>query len=293
MIRKSLFAVIAAVGLTSCLKDSVDSEITMLGKEQEKIMEEYVTSRGLTAKKEALYDNQGNYFPIYTMVETRGDSTTRYTQNEAIWVAYTVRTLEDRVIDSKVAADSALIYEAGYAGKILGLSVSAGTFLGKGGKGRFLVPSTLGYGTNPPGGVEYNAILMVDVEVLGRFTEAEQIQFYIKRNNFKATRTTDTGLIFSQLTTTTDSVAKGPTVKVKYTGRFANGYVFDKTTTDAGATFQLNGVVPGFAEAIMLMRKGEKATAILPSKIAYGENGGGRMPVYMPLIFDIEVLDSY
>ena len=50
MIRKSLLAVIAAVGLTSCLKDSVDSETTMWGKEQKKNREDYVTANGLTAK---------------------------------------------------------------------------------------------------------------------------------------------------------------------------------------------------------------------------------------------------
>lgn len=291
MIRKSVLAVIAAVGFTSCLKDSVDSDITILGKEQEKIMEEYVTANGLTAKKETLYDVRGNYYPIYTMVETRGDSNTRYTSNEAAWVAYTIRTLENKVVETKLATDSVLVYEGGYSGKVLGLSVSATSFLGKGGKGRFLVPSTLGFGTNPPGGVEFNAILIVDVEVLGRLSEPEQIGFFIKKNNVKVTQTTESGLLFSKLTTTTDSLAKGPTVKVKYVGRFANGHVFDKNET--GATFQLNGVVPGFAEAIKLMRKGEKATAVLPSKIAYGQNGGGVMPIYMPLFFDIEVLDSY
>lgn len=293
MMKKSVLVVIAAVGLTSCLKDSVDSDTTRLGKEQEKIMEEYVTTRGLTAKKEAFYDLGGNYYPVYTMIESKGDTVTRYTQNEAIWVAYTIRTLEDRVVETKTAVDSVLLYEGGktYTGKIDGLSVLSAALLGNGGKGRFLIPSTIGYGTNPPGGVEYNAILMVDVEVLGRLTEPQQIAFYVKRNNFKTTQVTDSGLMFSKLTTTTDSVANGPTVKVKYKGKFANGVVFDENTT--GATFELSGVVPGFSEAIKLMRKGEKATAILPSKIAYGENGGGRMPVYMPLIFDIEVLDSY
>lgn len=291
MFKKSLLAVIAAVGLTSCLKDSVDSETTMLGKEQEKIMEEYVTANGLTAKKETLYDYLGNYYPIYAMVETKGDTITKYTRNEAAWVAYTIRTLENKVVETKTAADSVLIYEGGYSGKVLGLSVSATSFLGIGGKGSFLVPSTLGYGANPPGGVEYNAILIVDVEVLDRLTEEQQMQYYIKKNNIKTTQVTDTGLKFAQVTTTTDSVAKGPTVKVKYVGRFPNGYVFDKSET--GATFELSGVVSGFAEAIKLMRVGEKATALLPSKIGYGENGGGIMPVYMPLIFDIEVLESY
>ncbi len=291
MFKKSVFAVIAAVGMTSCLKDSVDSDTTKLGKEQEKIMEEYVTANGLTAKKEALYDYLGNYYPVYTMVASKGDTVTKYTSNEAVWVAYTIRTLENRVVETKTAADSALIYEGGYSGKILGLSVASTTFLGKGGKGSFLIPSTLGYGINPPGGVEYNAILIVDVEVLGRLSEPEQIGFYVKKNNFNVTQVTDTGLMFSQLTTTTDSVANGPTVKVKYTGKFANGHVFDQSTS--GATFELTGVISGFSEAIKLMRVGEKATAILPSKIAYGEDGGGTMPVYMPLIFDIEVLESY
>lgn len=254
-------------------------------------MEEYVTANGLTAKKEALYDYLGNYYPVYTIVESKGDTSTTYTSNEAVWVAYTIRTLQNRVIETKTAADSVLIYEGGYSGKILGLSVTSTTFLGKGGKGSFLVPSTLGYGSNPPGGVEYNAILIVDVEVLGRLSEPEQIGFYVKKNNFNATQVTDSGLMFSRLTTTTDSVANGPTVKVKYTGKFVNGHVFDESTS--GATFELSGVIPGFSEAIKLMRVGEKATAILPSKIAYGENGGGTMPVYMPLIFDIEVLDSY
>ena len=291
MFKKGLFAVIAAVGLSSCLKDSVDSDTTKLGKEQERIMEEYVTANGLTAKKEALYDNMGNYYPIFTMVETKGDTITKYTSNEAAWVAYTIRTLENNVVETKLAKDSILVYEGGYSGKIMGLSVGATAFLGKGGKGSFLVPSTLGYGTNPPGGVEYNAVLIVDVEVLGRLSEPEQIGFFVKKNNFKTTQVTESGLMFSQITTTTDSVAKGPSVKVKYVGKFANGHIFDKS--ESGATFDLNGVVPGFAEAIKLMRKGEKATAILPSKIAYGENGGGRMPVYMPLIFEIEVLEPY
>lgn len=292
MLRKSLLAVVAAVGLTSCLKDPVESETTMLGKEQEKIMEEYVTAKGLTAKKEELYDYQGNYFPVYTMVESRGDSGTRYTKNEAIWVAYTIRTLENKVVETKTATDSVLIYEGGYSNKVLGLSVCAGSFLGKGGKGSFLVPSTLGYGKNPVGGVEYNAILVLDVEVINRLTEAEQIAFYAKKTKFTATQVTESGLMFSRRTTTTDSLAKGPSVKVKYKGMFANGVAFDdKSTTET--TFDLNGVIPGFSEAIKLMRKGEKAVAILPSKIAYGEDGGGRMPVYMPLIFEIELLDSF
>ncbi len=290
MLRKSLLAVVAAVGLTSCLKDPVDSETTMLGKEQEKIMEEYVTANGLTAKKEALYDYAGNYFPVYTIVENKGDTITKYEKNEAIWVAYTIRTLDNKVVETKAAADSILIYEGGYSGKVLGLSVSAGSFLGKGGKGRFLVPSTLGYGKNPPGGVEYNAILILDVEVLGRLSEDAQMQWYIKRNNLKDVQTTSSGLMISKTKVTTDSLITGTTASVKFSGNFVNGFEFQKEAS--GTNMVLAEYIPGFSEAVKLMRKGEKAVALMPSRIGYGENGGGKMPVYMPLIFNLELLDN-
>lgn len=290
MLRKSLLAVVAAVGLTSCLKDPVDSETTMLGKEQEKIMEEYVTANGLTAKKEALYDYAGNYFPVYTIVENKGDTITKYEKNEAIWVAYTIRTLDNKVVETKAAADSILIYEGGYSGKVLGLSVSAGSFLGKGGKGRFLVPSTLGYGKNPPGGVEYNAILILDVEVLGRLSEDAQMQWYIKRNNLKDVQTTSSGLMISKTKVTTDSLITGTTASVKFSGNFVNGFEFQKEAS--GTNMVLAEYISGFSEAVKLMRKGEKAVALMPSRIGYGENGGGKMPVYMPLIFNLELLDN-
>lgn len=290
MLRKSLLAVVAAVGLTSCLKDPVDSETTMLGKEQEKIMEEYVTANGLTAKKEALYDYAGNYFPVYTIVENKGDTITKYTKNEAIWVAYTIRTLDNKVTETKTAADSVLIYEGGYSGKVLGLSVSAGSFLGKGGKGKFLIPSTLGYGKNPPGGVEYNAILILDVEVIGRLSEDAQMQWYIKRNNLKNVQTTSSGLMISKTKVTTDSLVTGTTASVKFSGNFVNGFEFQKEAS--GTNMVLAEYISGFSEAVKLMRKGEKAVALMPSRIGYGENGGGKMPVYMPLIFNLELLDN-
>lgn len=290
MLRKSLLAVVAAVGLTSCLKDPVDSETTMLGKEQEKIMEEYVTANGLTAKKEALYDYAGNYFPVYTIVENKGDTITKYTKNEAIWVAYTIRTLDNKVTETKTATDSVLIYEGGYSGKVLGLSVSAGSFLGKGGKGKFLIPSTLGYGKNPPGGVEYNAILILDVEVIGRLSEDAQMQWYIKRNNLKNVQTTSSGLMISKTKVTTDSLVTGTTASVKFSGNFVNGFEFQKEAS--GTNMVLAEYISGFSEAVKLMRKGEKAVALMPSRIGYGENGGGKMPVYMPLIFNLELLDN-
>lgn len=289
MIKKGLSVLLVAVGLSSCLDDPVESNITILGKEQEKIMAEYVAANGLNAEKRALYSSTGDYFPFYTIIQTKGDTVSTVMQNSAQWVAYTIRTLDNRVVETVTEEDSVLLYENGYSGKILGLGVCGSNFLGRGGIGTFLIPSTLGYGAQPPGGVEANAVLVADLRIIDKLNESQQIAFFKEKNNFVPTVTTESGLQFKRTTTTTDSLVSGTSATVIYTGKFANGHVFDKSSS-TGATFTLSNVVPGFSEAIKLMRVGEKATAILPSKIAYGEDGGGVMPVYMPLIFEIEVL---
>ncbi len=293
MLRKSLIVLVAAVGLTSCLKDPVESDITQFNREQEVIMQDYVDRNGLNATKQVLYSYLGDYFPIFTVVENAGDAT-KYTNNEAIWVAYTIRDMQNKVIETKTVADSVLIYEGGFSGKVIGLSWCSTNFLGKGGKGKFVIPASIGYGTKPPSGVETNAVLILDVEVIDRLTEAQQIEYFIKKNNIKGLETTASGLRYIKTHTTTDSLATGPSVTVKYTGKYANGNVFDSNQTATGATFALNGVIPGFSEAIKLMRKGEKVTAILPSKIAYGEGGNAQqnVPIYMPMIFEIELVKT-
>jgi len=51
------------------------------------------------------------------------------------------------------------------------------------------------------------------------------------------------------------------------------------------------GIAKGFVEALQLIGKGGKITAIMPSKLGYGEQGGGPIPPSSPLVFDIEIKD--
>ena len=53
----------------------------------------------------------------------------------------------------------------------------------------------------------------------------------------------------------------------------------------------VNGTIPGFDEALLLFPQGTKATIIIPSKLAYGEQGYQMFPPYTPLVFDIEIVD--
>jgi peptidyl-prolyl cis-trans isomerase A (cyclophilin A) len=51
-------------------------------------------------------------------------------------------------------------------------------------------------------------------------------------------------------------------------------------------------VIQGWEEGIALMQEGEQARLIIPSYLAYGPKGagGGMIPPYSTLVFDVELL---
>lgn len=90
-----------------------------------------------------------------------------------------------------------------------------------------------------------------------------------------------------------EKAKENSTVVVNYTGKHLNGEVFDTTDGRTPATFNLQGVVPGFREGIMLLGKGGKATIYIPGELAYGPNGQPAASIgpNEMLVFDVEVLD--
>lgn len=87
--------------------------------------------------------------------------------------------------------------------------------------------------------------------------------------------------------------AENATVVVNYTGKHINGEIFDSSEGRGPATFNLQGVVPGFREGLMLLGKGGKATLVMPADLAYGANGtpDGSIQPNETLIFEVELLD--
>ena len=82
-------------------------------------------------------------------------------------------------------------------------------------------------------------------------------------------------------------------VKVNYAGSLIDGTVFDSSEQRGEpATFQVNGVIKGWTEALQLMPVGSKWKLYLPSSIAYGERGsGGKILPNSTLIFEVELLE--
>jgi FKBP-type peptidyl-prolyl cis-trans isomerase len=83
----------------------------------------------------------------------------------------------------------------------------------------------------------------------------------------------------------------GKKVEVHYKGTFLDGTVFDSSEGKDPFSFVVGAeqVIKGWDEGIALMREGGKAKFIIPSVLAYG-NGGGRMPPYASLVFEVELL---
>jgi len=82
------------------------------------------------------------------------------------------------------------------------------------------------------------------------------------------------------------------TVTVHYRGTLIDGTEFDSSfSRGEPATFPVNGVIPGWTEALQLMKTGSKWQLFIPSNLAYGERGaGGRIGPNSTLIFDVELL---
>ena len=83
-------------------------------------------------------------------------------------------------------------------------------------------------------------------------------------------------------------------VTVHYTGSLINGKKFD-SSYDRGepTSFRLSGVIKGWTEGLQLMPVGSKFTFYIPAELGYGarEVGGGLIPPYSTLIFEVELIE--
>jgi FKBP-type peptidyl-prolyl cis-trans isomerase len=81
-------------------------------------------------------------------------------------------------------------------------------------------------------------------------------------------------------------------VKVHYEGKLEDGKVFDSSYERGQPTaMPLDGLIPGWQEALQLMRPGDEWILYVPSNLGYGEQGAGEIPPGAPLTFKIELID--
>lgn len=107
---------------------------------------------------------------------------------------------------------------------------------------------------------------------------------------------------------------KGSDIYIKYAGFLENGSLFDTSIENVARSFgkfdqqradakqyipipfqagRKDGMIPGFIEGIDKMAIGDKAVLFIPSNLAYGAQGAGKViPPNSNIIFEVELLDS-
>ncbi len=80
-------------------------------------------------------------------------------------------------------------------------------------------------------------------------------------------------------------------VTVHYRGTLIDGKEFDSSyKRGEPITFGVNGVIPGWTEALKLMKVGAKWQLFIPSNLAYGELGRPGIPPNSVLVFEVELI---
>lgn len=123
--------------------------------------------------------------------------------------------------------------------------------------------------------------------------EIDERNAYLEENNITVSPT-ESGLYYIETEVGTGAQPQvEDIVTVHYTGKFLNGEVFDSSVDSTPIEFLLGAgrVIKGWDEGIALMKEGGKATLIIPSDLAYGENGSNSIPGYSTLIFEVELIE--
>ena len=133
-------------------------------------------------------------------------------------------------------------------------------------------------------GVTLTCLLALVVAGAGGATETEEPEMI----------TTATGLKYVDVKIGDGTEAKaGRLVQVHYTGKLADGTVFDSSVA-RGALFSFRlgegRVIKGWEEGVSGMKVGGKRTLVIPPHLAYGKRGAGNViPPDATLTFDIEL----
>ena len=89
-------------------------------------------------------------------------------------------------------------------------------------------------------------------------------------------------------------VKGGDTIIVHYTGYFLDGKKFDSSYDNNQPLTIVVGkgqLIQGFEQGVIGMKLGGQRRIIIPSSLAYGEQGSGAIPPNTPIAFDIELLE--
>lgn len=130
------------------------------------------------------------------------------------------------------------------------------------------------------------------VNAVGESNHAAAAKFLAENGKKPNVVTTASGLEYKVLNAGSgESPKKTDEVTVNYRGTLLNGTEFDSSyRRGQPATFPLNGVIPGWTEALGLMKPGAKWELYVPPQLAYDMQSRPPIPPGSLLIFEVELL---
>jgi len=259
--------------LQSCISDddyedqrSIDNRLIL----------KYLSDNDIDAEK----DESGYY---YEVIESN-TSGSEVKDEDILSVYYKMNLLSGKKIDSLVnGTDQPAKFKITNKSLIpVGLRFGSSK-MKEGEKFRFFIPSHLAYADYSYEDLfQANSIFIVESEIVKIETEEEQktidkdsIDDYITENSIEDIERLTSGLYYKRVTEGEgDKPVDGKTVKIQFVAKYLNGATLDSTKVDDTFSFKIgsNTVIKGLDEGVKLMQKGEKATLLIPSHLAYDES---------------------
>lgn len=132
-------------------------------------------------------------------------------------------------------------------------------------------------------------------KALGEENKAKGQKFLAENKTKPGVITTASGLQYKVIKAGSGASPKvTDTVTTHYRGTLISGAEFDSSyKRNQPASFPVNGVIPGWTEALQLMKVGAKWQLFIPAELAYGSQAprGSIISPNSTLIFDIELLE--
>ena len=291
-----LFLCISLGLLSGCAFNEINQQTEQADAEIQK----YIKVRNLTMQKTA----DGMYF----LKDTKGSTGKTASTSDLIKFHYKMTLLDGSLIDSTNRVLNQFKAEVwGTKATIFTLPLSN---LKEGESGVFILPASLAFGGSSFGNVPSYSTIRVDITVIAIRTEAEQIADMKVTYGMENAELTTSGMFFKKLVEKPSAaqVLVGQNVVVSYVGKFGYGVLqqdsagkwfysptFGSGTIGSASSAYYAGsgnLIAGFEEAVMKLRIGEKASIILPYKLAYGTAGNTAIPGYSPLYFEIEIISA-